>query len=207
MNEGSFHAPQRNQPRLQALVTRPARALRHQPTRLAAWRIASLGLLLASLFAMADLHAADTATARLAPTAGNKVSGMLTFSERAGGGVRLVGEITGLAPDSTHGFHIHEKGDCSSPDAMSAGEHFNPGAQVHGDPAGKAHHAGDLPNLKADAKGGARLALDVPGLMLEGKTGVVGRALVVHRDADDFKSQPAGNSGARLACAVIERAR
>ena len=86
---------------------------------------------------------------------------------------------------------------------MSAGGHFNPGGQPHGDPAGSAHHVGDLPNLVADAKGIARVAIERTRMALSGADSIVGRALIVHSDADDYATQPTGNSGARLACAVI----
>ena len=168
-------------------------------------RMMALALLLAGVVAASPLLAEEGATARLAPTAGSHVAGAVTFEPRPDGGVRVVGEVSGLEPGSTHGFHVHEKGDCSSPDAASAGGHFNPGGRKHGDPAAGEHHAGDLPNLKADAQGVARVAIDAPALTLQGENGIVGRALVVHRDADDYQSQPAGNSGARLACGVINR--
>lgn len=167
--------------------------------------MAALACLLVTAFASLPLLAAVVATARLAPASGSHVAGTVAFESRADGGARLVGEVSGLEPGTTHGFHVHEKGDCSSPDAASAGGHFNPGGQPHGDPDGGMHHAGDLPNLTADAQGVAKVAIDAPNLMLEGDNTVVGRALVVHRDADDYRSQPAGNSGARLACAVITR--
>jgi superoxide dismutase, Cu-Zn family len=147
----------------------------------------------------------STATAQLAPTAGNEVRGTVGFTER-GEGVRVAGEVRGLKPNAEHGFHVHEKGDCSSPDATSAGGHFNPGGSPHGQVGGAAHHAGDMPNLKADASGVARFEFMVPALRVaDGPNAVVGRGLVVHRDPDDYRSQPAGNSGARLACAVINR--
>ncbi|MBL0420409.1 superoxide dismutase family protein [Ramlibacter sp. AW1] len=146
-----------------------------------------------------------TALATLRPTAGNQVSGVTRFTQTAGG-LRLSGEVRGLAPDSEHGFHVHERGDCSAPDAMSAGGHFNPGGAPHGGPTTPARHAGDLPNLRADAQGVARIDTLLPGLTVTaGPASVVGRALVVHRNPDDYRSQPSGDSGARVACAVISR--
>lgn len=175
----------------------------------AASRMMALTLLLAGAVAASPLWAAQGAAqgaaVRLAPTAGNQVAGTVTFEPKSGGGLRLVGEVSGLKPGSAHGFHVHEKGDCSSPDAASAGGHFNPAGRKHGDPAAGEHHAGDLPNLKADGKGVAKVAMDAPGLTLQGDGSIVGRALVVHQDADDYQSQPAGNSGARLACGVIKQ--
>jgi Cu-Zn family superoxide dismutase len=113
-------------------------------------------------------------------------------------------QLTGLAPNSEHGFHVHEKGDCSAPDATSAGPHFNPGGAQHGRPGSGMHHMGDLMNLRADAKGAVSAEVELAGLTLSpGPNSIVGRALVVHRDPDDYASQPAGNSGPRIACGVI----
>ncbi|MEJ7929572.1 superoxide dismutase family protein [Ramlibacter sp. AN1015] len=146
-----------------------------------------------------------TAVAELQPTAANQVRGSVRFEER-GGGVRVAGEVRGLRPNSEHGFHVHEKGDCSSPDASSAGGHFNPAGTPHGHFARTPHHAGDMPNLQADGAGVARIDVLVPALRVsEGATSVVGRGLVVHREPDDYRSQPAGESGPRVACAVIRR--
>jgi Cu-Zn family superoxide dismutase len=115
-------------------------------------------------------------------------------------------EVRGLRPNGEHGFHVHEKGDCSSGDGMSAGGHFNPKGAPHGAPGGGAHHAGDMPMLKADAAGAAKLAWEADELTVtEGPASVVGRGVIVHRDPDDFKTQPTGNSGPRLACGVVKR--
>ncbi len=142
------------------------------------------------------------AEARLNPTQGNTVSGTVVFSE-AGNKLRVIAEVRGLSP-GPHGFHIHEKGDCSAPDGTSAGGHFNPTGKPHGNPEHADHHAGDLPQLVADAKGVAKLVGYIDGLKLnDGEGGIVGRSVIVHATADDFKTQPTGNSGARLACGVI----
>ncbi len=145
------------------------------------------------------------AVAELKATSGNGVSGTLMFSPM-GDGVHINGSIKGLAPNSTHGFHVHENGDCSAPDASSAGAHFNPTQQPHGDPAGDAHHLGDMPNVSADAEGSAELDAHVSGLTL--RTGqaddIAGRSIVVHEKADDYRSQPAGDSGNRIACGIIK---
>ena len=148
------------------------------------------------------MAAAPKNTAQLLPTAGNRTAGTVTFAAN-GDRVRVLAKVTGLTPGA-HGFHIHEKGDCSAPDATSAGGHFNPGSQPHGNPAVGAHHAGDLPMLVADASGNASLDVTLATISLGGDAnGIVGRAVVVHKDPDDFKTQPAGNSGARVACGVI----
>ena len=133
--------------------------------------------------------------------------GGLQFFPLAEGGIRVQGRVEGLAPNSEHGFHIHEKGDCSSGDGLSAGGHFNPAQQAHGKfNDSKAHHAGDLPSLDADPQGVATIDFVSKELTLDrGSNGILGRGLIVHNDPDDYTTQPTGNSGARLACAVIER--
>ena len=142
------------------------------------------------------------ATAKLEPTRGNAAAGSVTFAER-GGRLHVTAEVTGLAPDREHGFHVHEKGDCSSGDGMSAGGHFNPDGKPHG-PQTAPHHAGDMPSLKADAGGRAKATFVLDGVTVSpGPTSVVGRGLIVHKDPDDYRTQPTGNAGARLACAVI----
>lgn len=145
------------------------------------------------------------ASAELKATQGNGVSGTLTLTPEQDG-VHVTGTIRGLVPNTLHGFHVHEKGDCSAPDAGSAGAHYNPGGQPHGNPQAAARHLGDMPNIQADAKGVAKVDLVVSGVTL--RTGqaddIVGKSVVVHEDADDYKTQPAGNSGSRVACAVIK---
>ncbi|HZX81222.1 MAG TPA: superoxide dismutase family protein [Lysobacter sp.] len=154
--------------------------------------------------AAAAVPEADSATIALASASGSLVSGKLAAMPMDGG-VHFVGDIGGLAPGSTHGIHVHEKGDCSAADASSAGGHFNPAGRPHGNPQGQARHAGDLPNITAGSDGVARVNLHVHGITLGGAaaTNVLDRAVVVHAQADDYASQPAGNSGARIACGVI----
>src|SRR5215472_727228 len=147
---------------------------------------------------------AQTATATLAPTAGNTAAGSVTFTQK-GDKVAVSAKLTGLTPGG-HGFHIHEKGDCSAPDGTSAGGHFNPTGKPHGDPAAPDHHAGDMPMLQADASGNATLTTDLAGVTIgSGTTDIIGKSVIVHKDADDYKTQPTGNSGARVACGVINK--
>ena len=142
------------------------------------------------------------ATARLAPTQGNATTGTVTFAQRMGR-VYVTAEVRGLTPGE-HGFHMHEKGDCSSGDGMSTGGHWNPDGMPHG-PQGAPHHAGDMPSLVADANGNAKASFSLEGVtVVAGPKSVVGRGLIVHKDPDDFKTQPTGNAGARVACAVIQ---
>ena len=147
---------------------------------------------------------AATASAALAPTEGNAASGTLTLTAEADG-VRITGSLAGVAPGGTHGFHVHETGDCSAPDASSAGPHFNPGGHPHGHPGQGEHHAGDMPNLVADDAGALAVDVVVPGVTLGdgAETDVLGRALVLHAKADDYATQPSGDSGASIACGVI----
>jgi Cu-Zn family superoxide dismutase len=177
------------------------------------------GLLLSSA---APAAGAVLAHADLGPASGSNASGTVTITAAGagghggamgkgadsmpmdmaspmpmGGGLHLEVSATGLSP-GVHGFHVHEVGDCSAPDASSAKGHFNPAGKPHGS------HAGDLPDLTADASGAARLSVDVSGLDLgDGPNSIAGRAFVIHADPDDRHSQPAGNSGKRIACGVI----
>lgn len=155
------------------------------------------------LAACAAYDHGSSATAQLTPTNGNVVTGRVLFTKQ-GDKVLVTGEVAGLRPNAVVGFHVHEKGDCSSGDGMSAGGHFNPTGKVHGAHADADHHAGDLPSLVADLSGTARINFETASLSVGGGVAdVVGRALIVHRDQDDYKTQPTGNSGPRVACAVI----
>ncbi len=152
--------------------------------------------------------AAAVATAELQPTKDSTVKGSIRFTV-VDGRLHASGDISGLKPGSEHGFHIHEKGDCSAPDGSSAGGHFNPGNAEHGSIDAPAHHGGDMPNIVADAQGNAHVDGPVSSNVNAGKGDgfdIIGRGLIVHADPDDYHSQPTGNAGARLACAVIAKA-
>jgi Cu-Zn family superoxide dismutase len=152
------------------------------------------------------MHARDGgagAVATLEPTRGNQTAGTVSF-EQQGPNVLVVARVTGLKPNQEHGFHVHEKGDCSSGDGASAGGHFNPNGKPHG-PQHAEHHMGDMPTLKADANGVADARFVLSGVSVgSGPADVVGRSIIVHADPDDYKTQPTGNSGARIACGVIK---
>lgn len=155
--------------------------------------------------APAATSTAKQAVAVLASASGSLVSGKITAMPM-GGGVHLTGTVGGLAPNSSHGFHVHEKGDCSAADATSAGPHFNPLATAHGKAETGTHHAGDMDNVVANAEGVVTVNVHVKGVTLGGGAAndIAGRALIVHAAPDDYTSQPAGNAGARVACGVIK---
>jgi Cu-Zn family superoxide dismutase len=141
------------------------------------------------------------AIAVLHPTQGNKVQGVVSFAKEKDG-IRVVASIDGLSP-GLHGFHLHEYGDCSSPDANSAGGHFNPMNMPHGGPTSEKRHSGDFGNILADNSGHGKLSLVDSGLSFEGANSIIGRGVVVHAQADDFSTQPTGASGPRVACGVV----
>ena len=147
--------------------------------------------------------AGPSATAVMRPASGSQAHGSVKFTQ-VGNRVKVEGEIAGLEP-GRHGFHIHDKGDCSVPDAASAGPHFNPSGMKHGGTEGAARHGGDLGNITANEYGKAAVSVTVDGISVgTGANGVVGRGLVVHKDPDDLKTDPGGNSGDRIACGAIE---
>jgi Cu-Zn family superoxide dismutase len=163
---------------------------------------ASTILMVALAFAGCDDDRGPTATAELKALGGSGVTGKATFSPQ-GDKVHVEAELSGLTPGK-HGFHIHEFGDCSAPDGTSAGGHFNPQGHEHGAP-GASSHPGDLGNIEADVNGRATLSLVVDAITIDaGALGIVGRGLIVHEKADDLVSQPVGEAGGRVACAVIK---
>ncbi len=141
------------------------------------------------------------AIAVMHPTKGQKVEGTVTFTKVANG-VRVEAHIHGLAAGN-HGFHIHEFGDCSSPEGMSTGGHFNPEKADHAGPKTHKRHIGDLGNIEADNSGHAKYDMVDDQLRFDGPTSIIGRGLIIHEKADDFKTQPTGNAGGRVSCGVI----
>ncbi len=145
------------------------------------------------------------ATAKLEPTKGSSVRGSATFVEKSGH-VQLTANVSGVKPNGEFGFHIHEAGDCSSGDGMSAKGHFNPYGKPHGHTKSQERHAGDMPNLKSNASGNATMSVTLDIITVApGPASIVGRGLIVHVEPDDYKTQPTGNAGARSACGVIQR--
>ena len=144
------------------------------------------------------------ATAHLADAQGAP-HGTVTVTQTAKG-LRLVIEATGL-PAGEHGFHVHTVGRCDAPDFATAGAHWNPTGKKHGHDAPGGQHMGDLPNLVIGADGTGRLeTLILGGAVASGETPLLdtdGAAIVIHAAADDYRTDPSGNSGARIACGVF----
>lgn len=135
----------------------------------------------------------------------SKVAGTIRFQQK-GETVEITGELTGLTPGE-HGFHIHEFGDITAKDGMSTGGHFNPTKKDHGSPKDANRHVGDLGNVIADKDGKAVINLKDTVIRLTGAHSIVGRAVIIHHDADDFKTQPTGHAGGRIAGGVIGHAK
>jgi Cu-Zn family superoxide dismutase len=152
---------------------------------------------------MAQFAMIDMATVTIAPTAGHTASGTVRFRPANDQSAMLVlVDLEGLEPGQ-HGFHIHENGDCSAPDASSAGAHFNPYKTHHGGPDDPERHVGDLGNISADASGNARAEIVVKDLAFSGPASILQKAMVVHAKADDMTTDPSGGSGDRIGCGVI----
>ncbi len=149
------------------------------------------------------------ATATLKNAQGAAVGKVTFASNTQRTAVVINAQLTGLPP-GTHAMHIHTVGQCDPPGFTSAGGHFNPGMKQHGTENPQGHHAGDLPNFEVGANGSATVSVTVPGITLgDGPDSLFhpgGTALVIHANADDNKSDPAGNAGPRIACGVIEKA-
>ena len=158
----------------------------------------------AALVLLSGCNAKDYQVATIAPTQGNTAKGEVRFY-KVDAGVRVIASVEGLTPGK-HGFHVHEKGDCSAPDAMSAGGHFNPTGSPHGAPTAPptARHAGDLGNLDVGPDGKANYDRVDSMLVYDSITGL---SVLIHAGEDDYVTQPSGNSGARVGCGVIERPR
>lgn len=145
------------------------------------------------------------AMALIEPRSGSKVTGRAEFTQQ-GNKVKLTIQIENATP-GTHAAHLHEKGDCSDPEAKSAGNHWNPTSQDHGKWGHSPFHQGDIGNIEVGADGKGTLTLETDLWSIGGDTSkdVVGKAVVVHASPDDFKSQPAGNAGGRVGCGVVEK--
>jgi Cu-Zn family superoxide dismutase len=148
--------------------------------------------------------AGPRANALIEGRSGSALSGMAVFTQN-GDTVHVVVDVVN-APEGVHAVHLHEKGDCSAPDATSAGGHFNPMKMEHGSPDAPTHHAGDFGNMTVGGEGHGHLELDSAMLTVTaGDHSVLGHAIVVHAKEDDMHTQPTGNAGARLGCGVVEQ--
>jgi len=151
--------------------------------------------------AMNDEKVMHSAVCVLIPAQGNKVTGIVKFTE-VSGGVKIVADLKGLTKGK-HGFHIHVLGDCTAPDFSSAGDHFNPKSMSHGSPMDAMRHEGDMGNIEADESGNAHLEYVDKTMSFKDDASIIGRSVVVHQNEDDLKTQPSGNAGPRIACGVI----
>jgi len=172
--------------------------------------LATLALLLAcassktSSPAAAPPPSAPRASAKIEAKSGSTLTGTAVFTQN-GDTVHVVVDVAN-APEGVHAVHLHEKGDCSAPDAMSAGGHFNPMKTEHGSPDAPAHHAGDFGNMTVGGDGHGHLELDATMLTVNpGDHSVAGHAIVVHAKEDDMHTQPTGNAGGRIGCGVVEQ--
>ena len=160
--------------------------------------------------AAASSQAPPKATATLKNAQGQEVGTATLAHTIRGTAVTINGTFSKLPP-GTHAIHVHTVGTCTAPDFTSAGGHFNPAGKQHGSANPQGSHAGDLPNFEVDAQGNGTISFAVPDMTLnDGPNSLFhtgGTALVIHANADDNKTDPSGNAGARIACGVIERAK
>ena len=167
--------------------------------------LAAAGIALVAGCASSATPPADAqARATIESRSGSNVRGWAAFTDRSTGGVRIEVHIEN-APPGVHGLHVHERGDCSAPDASSAGGHFNPGGMPHAAPGETRRHAGDLGNITIEANGTGHLELVSDLLTVRpGPNSVVGKSVIFHEKADDMRTQPTGDAGGRLGCGVVQ---
>lgn len=151
-------------------------------------------------------RAGERAVATIEGKSGSSVTGTVTFTQTGENKVNMVLYIDN-APPGVHAVHLHQKGDCTAPDASSAGGHWNPTNQPHGNRETEGpHHKGDLPNFEVGPDGRGRIEREVEGWTISGTDtthSIVNRAVVIHAKADDYKTQPSGDAGGRIGCGVI----
>lgn len=148
-----------------------------------------------------------TARAEMSPASGSNVTGEATFTDLGDGDVTFKLTVENATAGS-HAVHLHEKGDCSAPDASSAGGHWNPAGVEHGKrPVDQQYHAGDIDNLEVGEDGKGELTMTITGWSIGGpdSTNILNKAVIIHAQADDFESQPSGAAGKRVACGVITK--
>lgn len=163
-------------------------------------------LLLAAGAALFAISCSTTKTYTIMPKSGTETQGTVMFTQK-GKNVTMDLNAYKLKPNSTHAAHIHEFGDCSATDGSSAGGHWNPTSQSHGKWGAMEHHAGDLGNLKTNADGTARMVMTTDKWCIgcnDASKNLVGKSIIIHAQADDFKTQPTGNAGGRVGCVEIK---
>lgn len=147
----------------------------------------------------------NTARAEIQSASGSTLTGEAVFEETSNG-VKMTLTVQGLTKAGTHAVHLHESGDCSAPDATSAGPHWNPMDEPHGKRhSGGEFHAGDIANLEVGDDGTGKLEVTAEDWTIgtSEASDVIGKAVIIHADPDDFVSQPSGNAGARIGCGVV----
>ncbi|MBA5247124.1 superoxide dismutase family protein [Marnyiella aurantia] len=163
-------------------------------------------LSLAGILALLLTSCATTKTYTIESKSNSEVQGTAMFTQK-GNTVELDMNVLKLNPNGVHAAHIHENGDCSAPDGSSAGGHWNPTSHDHGKWGMGEHHTGDLGNLKANAQGTSRLVMKTDKWCLgcsDPSKNLYGKSIIIHAQADDFKTQPTGNAGGRVGCVVIK---
>lgn len=169
----------------------------------------SLGIAPGSPAEVNDNLGADNAQLRaiaeISPASGSNVTGTATFTQERNGHVKMVLRVENLSPGE-HAVHLHEHGDCSAPDATSAGAHWDPTGDPHGKRGGNGFHAGDIDNMNVGNDGIGTLEMEFDDWSIGGseETNILNKSVIIHADADDFESQPAGDAGGRIACGVIQ---
>lgn len=144
-------------------------------------------------------------TLTMEPRSGSNVSGTVTFKQE-NGEVTMTAEISGLS-EGMHGIHLHENADCSAEDGSSAGGHWNPTFEDHGEWGdSNGYHKGDIGNFDVNSSGEGSITFTTDEWCIgcdDEKKNIIGKSVIVHDGADDYTSQPSGNSGTRVGCAEI----
>lgn len=150
----------------------------------------------------ASSRSGPMASAFMTPISGSTAKGTVHFQEMRDGSVEVKIDLTGVPP-GVHGFHVHDKGDCSD-NGNAAGGHFNPMSMPHAAPDAASHHAGDFGNVTAAENGEVHTTFTTRWITVRAaSTSVVGRAVILHANPDDLATQPTGNAGGRIACGMI----
>ena len=165
-------------------------------------KFAAITFISLALACASSKQTGPTAMATLTPTTGQTAKGTVHFQDLKDGGTEVVVDLTNVPP-GVHGFHVHEGASCAD-DAKAAGGHFNPNNMPHAAPDAASHHAGDFGNVTADDRGEVHATFVTHSVTVAaGTTSVIGHAVVLHANADDLTTQPAGTAGARIACGVV----